>query len=219
VLTTTTTTTSSCPAPTSCGNEGVQWAYYNPDPENLDNTWNTNRLFYNYFEPAALKNATPQYNSTTSYISLPYTDGNSYISIYGSSKFTSWFFALNHRGYIYSELAGVYTFQSTAADDAVFFWGGPHAYSGWNKSNADAVDAINYDDPSRTFNVTLPAGIYYPFRITYANAATALLENISITAPDGNVIIGANSVPSPWVVQYSCDGILGPKFPAFGQET
>jgi hypothetical protein len=194
----------------------VQWAYYWPDPEDVHYT--NSEAYYNYYDPTVIKTVTPRYTSTTSYIYL-HAPGTSAISIYGSSEtFESTYFALNHRGYIYSELAGVYTFQSTAVDDILFFWGGPDAYSGWNKSNAEAFDVGGYVG-APTFSVALSAGIYYPIRIVYANAPTKSNENISITAPDGSVILGANSVPSTWVVQYSCDGISGPPFEPFGMET
>jgi hypothetical protein len=63
-MTTTTTTTSSCPAPTTCGNEGVQWAYYYPNPDPKPNGGD----YFDTFDPAALKTITPQYTNTTSYI-------------------------------------------------------------------------------------------------------------------------------------------------------
>jgi hypothetical protein len=153
----------------------VQWAYYWPDPEDVHYT--NSEAYYNYYDPTVIKTVTPRYTSTTSYIYL-HAPGTSAISIYGSSEtFESTYFALNHRGYIYSELAGVYTFQSTAVDDILFFWGGPDAYSGWNKSNTEAYDVGGYVG-APTFSVTLSAGIYYPIRIVYANAPTRSNENI-----------------------------------------
>jgi hypothetical protein len=157
---------------------------------------------------------TPSYTSTTSYIFLD-TDGNTDVSIYGSTQtFDVTYTALNHRGYIYAEVTGDYTYTSPEADDILFFWGGPKAVSGWNESNADATDY--YCGPGTTFTASLLSGQYYPFRIVYANAEAVALENITITAPDGTVILGATSVGSPYIVQYSCDGTSAPPFPAFG---
>lgn len=65
----------------------------------------------------------------------------------------------------------------------------------------------------------LEQGQYYALRIVYANAQTNAAERMSITAPDGTVILGVDSVANPYVVQYSCDGVTAPPYPPFGQET
>lgn len=159
----------------------------------------------------------PSYTSTTPYIFLDST-GATDVSIYSSTQtFDVTYIALNHRGYIYAEISGDYTFTSSEADDLLFFWSGPKAFSGWTESNADATDY--YCGPGATFTVSLLAGQYYPFRIVYVNAESNAYENITITAPDGTVILGATSKGSPYIVQYSCDGTSAPPFPAFGHES
>jgi hypothetical protein len=169
------------------------------------------------WDPTEIKVEAPSYISTTTYITLS-GDGSDYISIYGSTQtFNPEYFALNHRGYIYAELTGNYTFTSLYVDDIDFFWGGPKAFSGWTESNADAT--ATSCSPQVTFTMQLLSGQYYPIRYVYANAQTALSENITITAPDGTIILGPTSAGSPYIVQYSCDGTSAPPFPAFGMET
>lgn len=41
----------------------------------------------------------------------------------------------------------------------------------------------------------------------------------SIAAPDGTVILDANTGPSIDLVQYSCDGTTAPPYEPFGSET
>ncbi|KAJ5921025.1 hypothetical protein N7466_009351 [Penicillium verhagenii] len=212
---TATTTTTLCPIPTTCGNEGVQWAYYQDNGIPL-NTAVCSGSAYTW-TPEEIKDMTPSYTSTTTYLFLDST-GSTDISIYGSTEtFETTYIALNHRGYIYAEVSGNYVFNSPSVDDIIFFWGGPKAFSGWDESNADATDY--YCGPAATFTAPLLSGQYYPFRIVYANAQTNSLENITITAPDGTVILGSSTTGSPYIVQYSCDGTSAPPFPAFGQET
>ncbi|KAJ5548525.1 hypothetical protein N7513_005759 [Penicillium frequentans] len=212
--TTATTTTTLCPIPTTCGNQGVQWAYYQDSGIPFNSITCSGAYTWTVEE---IKDMTPYYNSATTYLFLEST-GSSDISIYGSTKtFDTTYVALNHRGYIYAAVSGDYTFTSPSVDDIIFFWGGPKAFSGWTESNADATDY--YCGPEATFTVPLLSGQYYPFRIVYANAQTNSLENITITSPDGTVILGSATAGSPYIVQYSCDGILAPPFPAFGQES
>lgn len=53
-------------------------------------------------------------------------------------------FILNHRGYIYANLAKwqIYTVSTTADDDIMIVWFGPLAYSGWTRSNANLESAF-----------------------------------------------------------------------------
>jgi hypothetical protein len=191
----------------------MQWAYY--QPPSIPYNYNCNGGYS--WDPTAIKDMTPSYNSTTTYIGL-IDDGTSDISIYGSNQqFNSQFFALNHRGYIYAEVSGDYTFNTPGVDDINFFWWGPDAYSGWTESNVNA--SIACSGTSATVNVTLLSGQYYPIRFIFANAEENLVEVMSITAPDGTVILGANSTGSPYIVQYSCDGTSAKPYPLFGHET
>ncbi|KAJ5806949.1 hypothetical protein N7474_010541 [Penicillium riverlandense] len=211
---TATSTTTLCPVPTTCGNEGVQWAYYQDN--NIPPNAHPCRDGYTW-DPTEIKTIIPSYTSTTPYIFLNAT-GDTDVSIYGSTQtFDLIDIALNHRGYIYAEVSGDYTYTSSNADDIIFFWSGPKAFSGWTESNADATN--EYCQPDSTFTMSLLSGQYYPFRIVYANSQLDAVENITITAPDGTVILGATSTGSPYIVQYSCDGTSAPPFPAFGDES
>ncbi|KFY89080.1 hypothetical protein V500_05956 [Pseudogymnoascus sp. VKM F-4518 (FW-2643)] len=213
-----------CPSLSSCcqgtcfNNSGLQWAYYvNPDqlPNVDDNTG------YSAFDPTLLKTLTPMYTSTTTAMTV-YGDGTAPIHIYGSPEtFPSTYFALNHRGYIHAVQGGTYTFTSQNSDEIVLYWIGSKAYSGWTRANADLDDAIY--SPRRgqliTFTIELQEGHYYALRIVFANAQIHAFENISVTAPDGTVILGPESVPNPYIVQYACNEAEAPPYPPFGKET
>lgn len=214
---------SQCPSLTTCcqgacvNNSGLEWAYYvNPDQQaNLPGT------SYSSFDPSLLKTLAPTYTSTTTYMTLSGT-GAVPIHIYGSpGTFTPDYFALNHRGYIYALQGGQYTFTSLHADEIVLYWIGPKAYSGWTRADADLEDAYYSSTSGQLISFTkeLQEGQYYALRVVFANAQIGSNEAISVTAPDGTVILGPNSVPNPYIVQYSCNGAEAPPYPPFGQET
>lgn len=195
----------------------MEWAYYvNPDQQaNVPGT------SYSSFDPTFLKTLTPTYINTTTYMTLSGT-GAFPIQIYGSpGTFTSDYFALNHRGYIHALQGGQYTFTSDHSDEIVLYWIGPKAYSGWTRANADLEDAVFSPTSGQliSFTMELQEGQYYPLRIIFANAQTGSNEAMSVTAPDGTVILGPNSVPNPYIVQYSCNGAEAPAYQPFGQET
>ncbi|OBT39035.1 hypothetical protein VE00_10814 [Pseudogymnoascus sp. WSF 3629] len=198
-------------------NSGMQWAYYvNPDQQpNVPGT------SYSSFDPTLLKTQTPTYTNTTTYMTLS-ADGSVPIHIYGSpGTFASTYFALNQRGYIHALQGGNYTFTSQSADEIVLYWIGSKAYSGWTRADADLEDASSSptEGELHSFTKELQEGQYYALRIVYANAQLASTEAISVTAPDGTVILGPNSVPNPYIIQYSCDEAEAPPYPPFGQET
>lgn len=193
----------------------MEWAYYvNPDQQaNVPGT------SYSTFDPALLKTSTPTYTSTTTYMTLSGT-GAFPIQIYGSpGTFTSDYFALNHRGYIHALQGGQYTFTSDHSDEIVLYWIGPKAYTGWTRANADLEDAVFSPTSGQliSFTMELQEGQYYALRVVFANAQTGSNEAMSVTAPDGTVILGPNSVPNPYIVQFSCNA--APPYLPFGQET
>lgn len=159
----------------------------------------------------------PQATGTTTYV---YESGSGQnISIYGSSgEYDSTYIALDHRGYIYAEQSGNYTFSSTYVDDMLLFWAGPIAYSGWNGDNYDAWQYFPVT-ASATYTMELLSGQYFPIRLLYVNAETNSDLSITITAPDGTEIISSNSTGSPYIVQSSCDTTSAPPYPPFGQES
>ena len=69
-----------------------------------------------------------------------------------------------------------------------------------------------------TATYTLKAGEYLPYRIFFGQMGGPVKFSFSIKAPDGTVILDSNTAESEFIVQYSCDGVTAPAFPAFGQE-
>lgn len=162
---------------------------------------------------------TPVYESTASVCGGLNLDYVTELSIYGSSQtFNSEYFSLNHVGYIFAQVTGTYTFTLSNVDDIVFLWHGDKAISGWTRGNAD-VTAIYSVLPTSSGTVDLVQGQYLPFRIVFGNAQGAIKFTVQLAAPDGTVILDSNTQDSKFLVQYSCDGVAAPVFPAFGSET
>lgn len=127
------------------------------------------------------------------------------------------YFVLNHRGYIYAQQTGTYTFSVGSVDDAVCAWVGALAYTGWVRAN-DNLDAAIFI-PYPTYSVDLVAGQYYPIRIVFGQAQGAASFEMTVTAPDGTSFLGGSTGASPYLVQFSCDGVTAPAYASFGQET
>ncbi|KAI8662103.1 hypothetical protein LRP88_12622 [Fusarium phalaenopsidis] len=213
----TTTTATACPTPISCDNLGFDWAYYSNPAQNTDTT-------YSNFHPDSFKRVNPLYVGTTPYVGGLYQPGseNAPGPIYGSTTDLSLdYFALNHHGYIYACETGTYQFNIPYANDAVYLWLGAKAYAGWTESNADAKARYNQPDHiagSASFSITLPAGAYVPIRFVYGQAQYGGGFYFTITTPNGQVIASNEATASPYVVRYSCDNIVAPRYPAFGRE-
>ncbi|KAL5354882.1 hypothetical protein ACLOAV_000973 [Pseudogymnoascus australis] len=197
-------------------NSGLQWAYY-ANPDKVANVGSG----YTTFDPTPLKTINPEYANITTSMAVRGA-GSAMIQIYGSPEsLPPTYFALNHRGYLHALEGGTYTFTAQRSDEIVLYWIGPKAYSGWTRENADLEDA--YGAPTHTqlitFTAELEEGKYYALRIVFANAQGAATENISVVTPNGTVILGADGVPNPYIVQYSCSANDAPAYPSFGQET
>ncbi|KAJ5807726.1 hypothetical protein N7474_008995 [Penicillium riverlandense] len=195
-------------------NAGLEWAYYqNPFTIISDPA-------YSNFDPSFLKNTTPIYNSSTTYIGLEVSSDSNDISIYGSTEtFSPYYFVINHRGYIYAETGGTYTLTTDNDDDIMLAWLGSAAYSGWDRANANMTYDISVNTGPMSVSAELVKGQYYPIRLVYAQAPGRVIFNATLTSPSGEIILGQNTAASPSVVQYSCDGITAPLYPPFGQET
>ena len=64
----------------------------------------------------------------------------------------------------------------------------------------------------------LVEGEYYALRVMFGQAQGGAVSATSITAPEGTVILDPYSSPSPYLVQYCCDGVLASDYAAFGSE-
>ncbi|KAI0163727.1 GLEYA domain-containing protein [Pestalotiopsis sp. NC0098] len=216
--TTTTTVTSTsteivCPTPSSCANQGLLWAQYTHTlGRNDDNV-------YSNFIPEVFKSQIPGVSGITSTIGGINLPGGGVLSVYGSDQtFSTDYFALDHKGYLFAVATGTYTFSFTRVDDAAFLWVGPTAQDGWTRANADLEVTIrNVDDgPGRgSTTVDLVEGQYLPIRIMFGQGHSAAEFQLSVTAPDGTVFLNSNTENSPYIVQYSCDRVTAPEFSAW----
>ncbi|RFU75047.1 flocculation flo9 [Trichoderma arundinaceum] len=212
VVTTTTITRTSvvraCPAPTPCGNQGIEFAYYN----------RTVGGDFANFRPQEYKTIQPEYESFTNIIGGISFQDSAPKSIYGSPPLSESDFVLNHRGYIFARETGPYTFTLNKVDDAAFIWVGPEAYSGWTGANADAK-AVYSDGPGQgRYTINLREGRYYAFRIIYGQGPRIAEFDIQVTAPDGTTFLSSSTSGSPYLVRFSCDRTTAPRFSSFGFE-
>ncbi|THW98725.1 hypothetical protein D6D13_10518 [Aureobasidium pullulans] len=204
-----------CPRPSSdCNNKGYLFAYYGNEPygndvANMDATYT--------------KQMTPTYNSTTNQGVGIYGSEWSSVSLYGSSQmYSDNYFYLSHKGYFFAQVTGYYNFTIKDADDIAYVWMGDAAYSGWTggPSGGNYVAKARCCWPPENTNTTtywMEAETYVPFRIVLGQQDGSTSLGLTITAPDGTVILQTGK-ESDYVVQYSCDG-SAPPFPDWGYET
>lgn len=193
-------------------------------------------------EPEYYWQVTPDYDSTTTEVGGISEPAGSYVPIYGSAQdYPASYFVLNHRGYvgialieirnrmndfsltrllqIFAQVTGTYTFTTSNADDIVFLYLGQNAYKGYTRDNADATAVCcSYPGNTASATIALVQGQYMPFRIVFGQQGGPVIFSLSVTAPDGTVILDSNTQNSPFVVQYSCDGTSAPAFAPWAQE-
>ncbi|KAM0081920.1 hypothetical protein ACKRZS_005891 [Fusarium odoratissimum] len=197
--TTTTTGAAQCPTPSACNNLGFDWAYYSNPAQNTDTT-------YSSFVPQSFKQVNPLYSGTTRQIGgLFQPNGGAQTgAIYGSSQDLPLdYFALNHHGYLYTCDAGTYKFDIPYSNDALYLWLGAKAYASWSAGNADAKALYNQPDHiagSAHFEIDLPAGVYVPIRFVYGQAQYGGGFTFTVTAPNGQVLVGNDVVASPYII-------------------
>ncbi|KAK6002734.1 hypothetical protein QM012_001484 [Aureobasidium pullulans] len=212
IPTTSTSTVVSCPKPLVCGNQGIQFAYYANEP------WGDDVA---HMVPSYYWSITPNYTGTTTEVGGINEPAGSYVNLYGTSKnVPASYFVLNHRGYIFAQIDGIYTFTTSKVDDITYLYLGDDAIRGYNLTNYDAKAVCCSTQPD-TASATRPlkTGQYLPFRIVFGQQGGPVVFAFSITAPDGTVILDASTTNSDFIVQYSCDGTTAPAFPAWGQES
>ncbi|KAH8678509.1 GLEYA domain-containing protein [Xylariales sp. PMI_506] len=218
IETTTTTVTSTsteivCPTPTQCDNQGLQFAEYTNSQGNNDDT------AYSQFDPTIYKDETPNFTGVTTTAGGIDTSSGGDITVYGTStEFSSDYFVLDHRGYLFAALNGTYTITVSSVDDAAFFWLGPDAYSGWTRANADASITYNGGPGRGSASIDLVEGEYLPIRIMFVQAQGSAVFQVAIASPDGTVFLSSTTEDSPYLIQYSCDGVTAPTYAPWGQE-
>jgi hypothetical protein len=204
-----------CPRPsTDCGNKGYSFAYYGNEPYGND---------VGNMDATYTKKLTPNYNSTTNLGIGIYGSEWASVSLYGSAQtYSDNYFYLSHRGYFYAQVTGNYNFTIKDADDVAYVWMGENAYTGWTGSPSGGnyvAKARCCWSPENTNTTTyyMEAQTYVPFRIVLGQQDGSTSLGLTITAPDGTVILETGK-ESDYVVQYSCDG-TAPPFPDWGYET
>ncbi|THV63518.1 hypothetical protein D6D28_10614 [Aureobasidium pullulans] len=211
IPTTSTSTVLSCPTPSICGNQGIQFAYY------ANEHWGDQ---ISEMEPSFYWTYTPDYSGTTTKVGGINESGGSDVNLYGTSQnVPASYFVLNHRGYIFAQVDGDYTFTTSQVDGITFLYLGDDAIRGYGLNDFDAK-AVCCDAPANSASATytLRTGQCLPFRLVFGQQGGLVVFSFSITAPDGTVILDAGTQDSKFIVQYSCDGTTAPAFPAWGQE-
>lgn len=212
------------PTPEVCGNLGVQYAVQsNP----YSRAQGGNDPTYSAFSAAAFQTTAPQATGVTRYFEINYYQQNSQGKtpgqIYGVSYPDLQHTAVNHRGYLFAKQGGTFTFNFPVSDDISLLWIGTAAVSTYARANAN-IQQYYLGGVGNTgaiqYQTNLTQGQYYPIRVLWANAQGDAEFRLNITAPDGSLITNGQTgqAPSPYLVQYSCDGVQGPQYPPFGQE-
>ena len=199
----------------SCGNQGLEYAVYPSNrADGTQMTFVPSDTGYSVYDPTVFKIAKPESIGKTTTLGITDTQ-----KIYDSTRASGEYVTVNHRGYLFTQQAGEYTFSILPGNDIALFWTGSIAYSGFTRANADVVRSVDVTPPP-AFKQTFRQGEYVPIRLIYANAAGTGTFAAEIKAPDGTVIIGAGTTTkSPYVVQFSCDRVKAPKFAPYGSET
>ncbi|KAF5653022.1 agglutinin 2 [Fusarium heterosporum] len=202
----------------TCSNAGLEYAiytnsYYNADPPNYSS------LNVAYFATAA-----PTYSGITNSMGITEPGGvkagmsGPAQAIYPGSPSQTWQYkAVNHRAFLYAPITGTYTVVVPYSDEITLVWYGNKALSTWTRANADLEQGFSSGpSSSKTLKMQLTAGTYTPFRVFWANAQGDYSMIVTVTAPDGTVIVDGSGSSSKYFVRYACDSST-PTYPAFGR--
>ncbi|MCJ1290265.1 hypothetical protein MMC34_001801 [Xylographa carneopallida] len=200
----------------SCNNQGFEYAVYpSTNADGTPITIDTTDGYWSNFDPTVFKSRTPQASGKATTVGL--SDCN---TIYGTRPADPSHVAIDHRGYLFAQQDGNYTFSIPSVDDIILLWLGSLAYAGWTRPNANLVQTYPSRQQPLSWTIKLSAGRYYPLRLMFANGNGPGNFKFRLTAPDGTVIIGDEAVATtPFLVQFSCDNTTAPKFPAWGSES
>lgn len=106
-----------------------------------------------------------------------------------------------HRGFVYAGTSGDYTFTlPPGVDDSVYVWAGDADIV---RSNYYLYNAVLINQG--TFVYTATAGEYIPLRVQFNQVTGPWQFGLTITAPDGSIILDGHGQAST-LVQYACDG-------------
>lgn len=97
-------------------------------------------------------------------------------------------------------------------------WVGDNAYSGkYTRDNAALVLLLG--QTAKPLEIEGVVGVPMAFRMLFVNAYGAANFQISITKPDGTVLMDAGGAKeTPFFIPYTCDG-TSPAFKDWGKET
>ena len=201
---------------TTCGNAGIQYALQtNPSARGIGGADPT----YSSFLARAFQTIAPQATGATRYMAVPYVPFGTNYAPYGQPPARPLpQETLNHRGYLFAKIGGTFTFTFPASDDISLLWIGANARSTHTRQNANIqqyfIGAVGTGN-SVTYTINLLQGTYTPISVLWANAQGDAQFRLTITAPDGSLIANGelDQTPSPFLVQYSCDGVLAPPYP------
>ncbi|KAK6539141.1 hypothetical protein TWF694_009385 [Orbilia ellipsospora] len=197
------------PSPTpdlSCGNAGLQVAVYD------------NPLVTGKYQPVEYFGTQIPYGiNETQVLGFSYPLNANKVP-YGFPTHTIYsegaIFALNYRGYFYSNQTQNYTISASNTDDFLALWVGEKAASKWSKSNADIF--LLGPTLSSNISISIGAGEYVPLRLVYGNLAGIASYSLSIVGDDGIPYVTTQTT-SLYLVQYSCDGVAE-TYPPYGEE-
>jgi hypothetical protein len=190
----------------SCGNAGLQWAFYSEASLAALDDFNNIKLH----QPIAAG-----VTSALQYFAAECPNPDSEFTLFDATESCLYFF-VDYRGYIYAGQTGSYTFTISSVDDNMFIWAGPEAYSGW--THANTVTALSGAvSGTATGNFNAVRGDYIPVRIVWSQANGPYYFGVQVTAPDGTMVL--DETDSSLVVQFSCDGTTAPPYESYGQET
>lgn len=194
----------------SCDNEGLAFAvqshaFYNSVP-------------YSSLNVEYFKTAQPLQSGFTTRIGFFNQLTSTPFSIYGGEPIVTEYKAVNHRGYFVPPVSGEYTITSDNTDDIALAWLGPSAFNGaYTRAGASLEQSFGAVG-TESYKAVLAAGQYYPFRVLVVNGQGPTSFALKVVGPAGEVLVSPTSTePTPWFVQYSCDG-KSPAFAPFGAE-
>lgn len=200
---------------TSCGNVGIQWAYYNADRHTPDSCDLDPTETYSW-----LKTASPGETSTATDFQSQ-TCGCYNLGVFkpfNGPYESACSFYLQMRAYLFAPYTGTYEFSLTQGDDQAVAWIGEDAFSGFTNANSDVAYTCSATQGLTSVTKLLLAGSYTPVRVVWVQKTAAGNVAFSIQDPFGNTIAGRGD-SDPLLVQYSCDATSAPAFAAFGSET